>query len=221
MRDHSTWTTGLLAKALPCLALLILCSATSPVYGDDILSVDMSNILFQAAAGNDSCNISPTGAGMPCQETFNITFQWDNTTESLVGTPSVNGTGALSAADIAGPWTINDDGAYTGGIGLVVNEFPGPDYISIFDADFVTPLVPGIYAGSDAFMACFEAPSECDTLFDYDSGGGTTPPGYALSGTVTISTPGTVPEPGTFALLFLGMCLGGVGMLYRRTASYR
>jgi len=201
------------------LALLILCSAVNPVYGNDVVAVDMSNILFQAAAGNYSCGISATGAGIPCQETFNINFKWDYTTESLVGTPSVNGTGALSAADIAGPWTFDNDGGYTGGTGLVVNEFPGPDYISIFDADFVTPLVPGIYAGSDAFMACFEGGSECYTLFGYLSGGVFYEPGNAISGTVTISTVGTVPEPGTLSLLILGMGLAGVGMLHRKSAE--
>lgn len=71
----------------------------SPVYADTILDVDMSNLLFQAAAGNNSCS------GLPCEETFNITFQWDNTTGLLVpATINVSGTGALSSADLSGPW---------------------------------------------------------------------------------------------------------------------
>lgn len=126
----------------------------------------------------------------------------------------MNGTGALSAADIAGPWTTVNDGAF----GLLTLETPGPDYIAIFDADLVTPLVPGTYAGTDAFMECLEGASQCYTLFNYTSAGATTFPGNAISGTVTISTVGTAPEPGTFSLLVLGICLAGAGVLHRKMA---
>src|SRR3974390_1347359 len=164
-----------LATTSVLIASLILVSSLAPAYAD-ILNVGMSNLTFQAAAGNKSCS------GARCTETFNITFQWDNTVQNLVpGTANVSGTGALSASDIAGPWTIGNFGRYPGGIGIVIDEFPGPDYIAIFDPDFITPLVPGTYAGSHATMACFEAPSQCDSLFDFTSGGGVVFPGAAIS----------------------------------------
>ena len=81
----------------------LLSIAATPARADVILAVDMSNLMFQAAAGNNSC------AGLPCRETFNITFDWDNTTETAVpGTFNVSATGALTPGDVAGPWSIGN-----------------------------------------------------------------------------------------------------------------
>jgi hypothetical protein len=179
----------------------LLSIAATPARADVILAVDMSNLMFQAAAGNNSC------AGLPCRETFNITFDWDNTTETAVpGTFNVSATGALTPGDVAGPWSIGNYGGYPNGIGVIINEFPpGPDYITISDTDFVTPLAPGTYPGSDAFMGCYESPSQCDTKFDYHSPSGLVyPPGNAISGTVTVSVL-IVPEAGSWSLFLIGL----------------
>lgn len=45
----------------------------SPAFAATV-DVTMSNLTFQAAAGNNSCG------GLPCTETFDITFEYDTST---------------------------------------------------------------------------------------------------------------------------------------------
>jgi len=172
-------------------------------HADTVYEVTVSNLTFQAAAGNDSCS------GLPCTETFNASFRWDNTTETLVpGTEKVNATGALSPSDVAGPWTIANFVSYPLGLGFPIEEFPGPDYIAIFDTDWVTPISPGVYPYSHASMACYQAPSQCDSLFDFtDANGGVYFP-FAIGGGVTISN--SVPETASWAMMLIGFA----GMAY-------
>jgi len=95
-----------------------------------VVDVTISKLTFRAAAGNKSCG------GKRCTETFNISFQYDTATGFAVGPVSITGTGALSAADIAGTWTVGptDDGL--GHYFVYVAEYPpGPDYITIADTD--------------------------------------------------------------------------------------
>ena len=171
---------------------------------DQIDLVTVSNLTFQAAAGNFSCPGVP-GMLVPCTETFNASFEWDNTTETLVpGTDNVSATGALSAADVAGPWTITkaDYSVIPLVQGPYIAEYPGPDYIAISDTDWETPMTPGVYPYTNASMACYEAPSQCDSLFDFYPTPGTVVSPTAISGTITIAA---VPEPSTVLLLAAGL----------------
>lgn len=179
----------------------------SPVYADTILDVDMSNLLFQAAAGNDSCS------GLPCEETFNITFQWDNTTGLLVpATINVSGTGALSSADLSGPWRWIEGTNGTINYLIIGESRPtGPDNINIGDPDLTFPtLVPGVYPGTDAFLGCYQTPTQCDSLFNYHMPmGGVVSPGAALSGQVTVGIAVT-PLPAALPVFATG--IGGLGL---------
>jgi len=180
----------------------------SPVYADTILNVDMSNLLFQAAAGNNSCS------GLQCEETFNVTFQWDNMTGLLVpGTINVSGTGALSSTDLGGPWRWIE--GTNGTINYVIigeSVPPAHDNINIGDPDLTFPyLVPGVFPGTDASLGCYQAPTQCDSLFVYHMPmGGDFQPGAALSGQVTVGTAVT-PLPAALPLFATG--LGALGLL--------
>ena len=203
-------------KTLSKLSILsaswVLFSA-SAVYADMILAVDMSNVTFQAAAGNNSCS------GAPCTETFNITFQWDNTTTTLVpGTLSVVATGALSASLVAGPWQTITESYNVGGpplkLGVAINT--ATDTLTIGDTDFIFPLVPGVYPYSDALFSC-DTGGQCDSLLDYVSGGLDHPPS-SISGTVTISATCSPTEvcavtPLPTALPLFATGLGALGLL--------
>jgi hypothetical protein len=159
--------------------------------------------------GNAACGATP------CAETFNATFQWDNATESLVpGTEAVSASGALSPSDTAGPWTIFDNISYPGphlGFGIV--EYPGPDYIFISDTNWETPVIPGVYSYTNANLSCDEAPTQCDTLFDFTPGSGLVTGPTAVAGTIAISQ-ASAPEPSS--LILIGSVLLIVGARRRR-----
>jgi hypothetical protein len=150
------------------------------------VSVTLSNLTFQAAAGNNSCS------GKRCTETFNVTFQYDSTTGFALGPVNVSGAGALSAADIGGPWTVQPTNDGLGHYFVYLAEFPpGPDYITIADTDLKygmsgTPA-RGTYPFSHASMGCFANPTQCYQKFVYVSGGAAHGPGAAICGTVSVT----------------------------------
>jgi hypothetical protein len=206
-------------------ALRLLCGIlcwlfAGPVYAATI-DVTISNLTFQAAAGNNSCS------GLPCMETFNITFEYDPTLGINVGPVNVTGTGALSAADIAGPWAA---GTATDGLGnyfIDISE-TGPDYIVIADTDLTTrpsaAPAPGSYPFSDAYMNCFRSSTQCESDFVHNDMTGAHMPGAAICGTVTVGavdgtgggscTTSTTPLPA--ALPLFATSLGLTGLLWRR-----
>jgi hypothetical protein len=173
---------GLLRGMLLCGMLCWLFAG--PAYAA-VVDVTMSNLTFRAAAGNNSCS------GQRCTETFNISFQYDTATGFAVGPINVTGTGALSAADIAGTWTValTDDGL--GHYFVYVAEFPpGPDYITIADTDLKYGAsgapASGVYPFSHAYLSCFESPTQCYDKFVFVSGGAHEP-GAAICGTVSVT----------------------------------
>jgi hypothetical protein len=58
-------------------------------------------------------------------------------------------------------------------------------------------MAPGVYPHANASMSCYEAPSQCNSLFDFGLNSAT-----AISGTITITA---VPEPSTLVLLGAGL----------------
>lgn len=188
------------AKFAPAwLFCAIVCWLFSAPADAAIVTVTLSNLTFEAAAGNNSCS------GQRCTETFNITFQYDSTTGYGVGPVKVTGTGALSAADIGGTWTVGPSNDGLGHYFVYLAEFPGPDYITIGDTDWKygpsgTPA-RGTYPYADAGMACWESSTQCYDDFVFVSGGAAHNPGAAICGTVSVMVPliiGPLPRQGYF-----------------------
>jgi hypothetical protein len=164
------------------------------------VTVTLSNLTFEAAAGNNSCS------GQRCTESFNVTFQYDSTTGYGVGPVSVTGTGALSAADIGGAWTVGPSNDGLGHYFVYIAEFPpGPDYLTIGDTDWKygpsgTPA-RGTYPYADAGLGCWESSTQCYDKFVSISGGAAHEPGAAICGTVSVTAPfiiGPLPRQGYF-----------------------
>jgi PEP-CTERM motif len=171
-----------------------------------VVDVKITDLTFQPYANNNAC--SPN----PCTETFNISFQWDNTTKSLVaGTGLVNASGALPASDLpaANNWTFGNNALYRGGLGLftspglwITSEYTGPDYVSIFSPTFIFPLLPGVYSYAGSTMACDKGGTPCYTHFNYQAPSGLVYPAVAVAGTIEISQ---TPEPSSFLLFGTGL----------------
>jgi hypothetical protein len=188
----------------------------SPAFAATV-DVTMSNLTFQAAAGNNSCS------GLPCTETFDITFDYDTSTGLNVGTVNVSGTGALSAADISGPWSTQGSTDGLGHYFLDISEFTpaANDYIVISDTDLTYGLsgtpASGGYPFADAYMNCFENSTECYDNFVFVSGAAHMP-GTAICGSVSVGpasgasggscTSSATPLPATLPLF-----AGGLGLL--------
>lgn len=149
------------------------------------VTVTLSNLTFEAAAGNNSCG------GRRCTETFNIAFQYDSITGYGIGPVKVAGTGALSAADIGGAWTVRPSNDGLGHYFVYLAQFPGPDYFTIGDTDWKygpsgTPA-RGTYPYANAGMACWQSGTQCYDKFVFVSGGAAHNPGPAICGTVGVS----------------------------------
>lgn len=171
--------------AAACLLCGILCWLFPGSADAAIVNVTISNLMFRAAAGNNSCG------GKRCTETFNIAFQYDTATGFAVGPVNVTGTGALTAADIGGPWTVGSTNDGLGHYFVYVAEFPGPDYITIADTDLKygmsgTPA-RGSYPFAHAYLSCFANPTACYDKFVFVSGGAAHEPGAAVCGTVAVA----------------------------------
>lgn len=170
----------------PGLLCGMLCGLFAGPADAAVVNVTISNLTFRAAAGNNSCG------GTRCTETFNISFQYDTATGFAAGPVNVTGSGALSAADIAGTWTVGptDDGL--GHYFVYVAEYPpGPDYITIADTDLKYGMsgapASGVYPFSHAYLSCFEGSTQCYDKFEFVSGGAAHEPGAAVCGTVSVT----------------------------------
>jgi hypothetical protein len=76
--------------ALAFVASAILCLVSIPAHADDIVAVVVPTVTF---TGNAVCGANQTSV---CAESFSASFEWDNTTETLVpGSAQITATGPL------------------------------------------------------------------------------------------------------------------------------
>jgi hypothetical protein len=191
-------------KSLWIVPVLFLFAAIGAptVHADEIVQVTISDLTFN---GNNVCG---SGTAL-CTQTFSASFQWDNTTTSLVaGSFSFSTTGALGTS-FTNFLSVLPVETSPSGVGMEVDN-------SEFDAIGIgiggSPLVVGIYPQSTS------APATAGTFVAALSCGGPAtvcPPDFqnttnpflipATAGTVTVTS--AVPEPGTAGLTLIGIGL--------------
>ena len=159
-------------------AIGALVATALPSRADTIVSIDLSNITYK---GNNTCHGT-------CQDVFNATWQWDETTNSIVaGSMTVSNTGVLgtmaffASTGFSFQFNSTTPSTYEAVSWYFGNSFPAP----------------GTYALSDLYLYCDLGP--CSTEFATDT--------YLSpsSGKITISTVATTPEPRSLILLASGL----------------
>jgi hypothetical protein len=181
-----------LLPLLRIAAVAGLAALALPSRADTIVAVDLSNIKF---VGNNSCNGS-------CTDIFNATYEFDATTDSVVGgTLNVSNTGILSTVQLYSTTTYS----------IQFNSTAPSTYESvIWDFSPYSPFPevgtsPHTYSLGDLNLLCENGP--CSAEFDA---------GYtsASSGSITVSAvnAGVAPEPSSLSLLGSGLlAMAGLG----------
>ena len=114
-----------------CLLFLVCAAMESPAKADSIVAVTVPTVTF---VGNPVCGASKN---MSCVESFNASFQWDNTTNSVVpGTAQITPTGPLGSF-----WflesLVDSNGPGGGQLLLAIWTNSAADELT---ADVITPL---------------------------------------------------------------------------------
>jgi hypothetical protein len=199
-----------IVRALSLLLLFgLFCIAAAPAHADSYVDVALTNV---TVTGNNSC--SPA----PCSETFNISFEWDTTSNAYVfSTVSIATTGFLgepfeageSCSGCAQPYLIFTSSK---GDGLQWetsdDSFPSPGTYSVTSPAFVVD-----FSCSPDPVCVAASPDTSGCCTDWDTTGGTI--------TVTAVSPvGTAPEPSSLFLLGSGL-VGLAGIRNKRPAQFR
>jgi len=199
------WSTGFSEVQMPsrtagffCLSVFLLIGlAALPAQGDDIVSVNVSNLVW---VGNSTCGAS----GSPtCSETLNGSLQWDNTTNSMVaGSANFSATGDLGSVIFtgagAGPFSPGETQL------ALFFDFTANIHDGFIAVDFDSPT-PSFSAGTYPLNAVI---TRCNTTCLNEGFQDTAPE----SGSQFISS---VPEPSSLVLLGTG-ALGLFGPIRRK-----
>lgn len=179
------------------LAAAVMSSLISvPVHADDILSVAVPTVTF---TGESVCGTSGTSV---CIESFSASFEWDNTTDSVVpGTAEIDASGPLGSLTFYGPLFANFGSGEL--IGAIWDNSAGSGLTAVIETG-PGGLVPGVYPNvgpfqpgdSGAGLGCFYVDHACVAEF--------------LSGPTVESSPSPmvvtgVPEPDSLSLLFAAL----------------
>lgn len=156
--------------------LMALSLIAIPAHADTIRSISMNNITF---TGTNAC--SPA----PCAETFNATWKWDATTNTLVaGSLKISEKGSLGTFALAYITSYSFQ---------FYNDLVTPSAAVLWYFGSGFPSV-GLYPLSEVYLYCWND-TTCASNFA---------PGYShpTAGTVRIAA---VPEPSTVLLMGFGL----------------
>jgi hypothetical protein len=186
-----------------CFLFLVGMLIGGPANADSIVAVAVPTVTF---TGNSVCGASQN---MVCVESFNASFQWDNTTNSVVpGTAQIMPTGPLGSFSFLES-LVNSFGPGGGQLLIAIWTNSAGDELT---ADINTPLtrlVPGSYpivgpsqpGDAGAGLGCNEVPLDtgCEAYFLIPrSGQEFAPNPMVVTG---------VPEGSTSFMLLLGLLL--------------
>jgi len=185
--------------ALVLSAAAVLCFVSLPANADDIVSVVVPTVTF---TGNSVCGANQTSV---CTESFSASFEWDNSTETLVpGSAQIAASGPLGTLsylnsfftppqplDPTELFLVNWTNSTGSGVSADVTTTPSGLVPGVYP--FGAPFQPGFFA---AGLGCSYFDSACVSEFLNGSASE-----YASAPMVVTA----VPEPASLILLLFAL----------------